>query len=597
MPVSDDLPPAHDGGVTDEAHRRQAVDAAAEQPPRLADGIELIGEYEDSGFKEAPYIARRADGQVIQMAELLYLVAEEIDGRKGYDEIGRNVSERFGRGLDAEMTKMLVEEKLLPLGVVTLPGQESPELKKVDPLLALKFRAAVVPESLVNAITKVFKPLFFPPVVLAVLGGLVALDVWLFGFHGVAQSVRQTLYDPLFLLLMLGLVVLSAAFHECGHATACAYGGARPGVMGAGVYIVWPAFYTDVTDAYRLGKGGRLRTDLGGIYFNTIFILATAAAYFATGFEPLLLLIPLQHLEILHQLLPFIRLDGYYVVSDLTGVPDMFARIKPTLKSLLPWRTTEDSVKELKPWVRVAVTFYVLTLVPLLLFFLGMTVMNLPRVFATAYDSFMLTAHKLGHASGAAIAVDVIQLLVLVLVPLGLVLMFVQLGRKAGVGAWRVTEGRPVARTAVVLAAGAVAAFAAYSWFPESVYRPIQPGERGTIVGAAYQFEAVPTGRPALTKEREQQLGGAPLKSKSTGSTEKPAKPQTPTSTTSTTQTTTNGRYGSTTPTTTTSTTSTTTSTEPASTTPTATTPTTTTPTTTTATTPTPTPTATTTTP
>ena len=138
--------------------------------------------------------------------------------------------------------------------------------------------------------------------------------------------------------MLLGLVVLSAAFHECGHATACRYGGARPGVMGVGIYIVWPAFYTDVTDAYRLDKKGRLRTDLGGVYFNAIFILLTAGAYFLTGFEPLLLIIPLQHLEILHQFLPFIRLDGYYIVSDLTGVPDMFARIKPALKSLCPGR-------------------------------------------------------------------------------------------------------------------------------------------------------------------------------------------------------------------------------------------------------------------
>src|SRR5919202_1216898 len=33
-------------------------------PPKLADGIDLIGRYEDSGFREAPYLARRADGQV-----------------------------------------------------------------------------------------------------------------------------------------------------------------------------------------------------------------------------------------------------------------------------------------------------------------------------------------------------------------------------------------------------------------------------------------------------------------------------------------------------------------------------------------------------
>src|SRR5918912_1151231 len=55
-------------------------------PPKLAPGIELVGEFEGSGFKEAPYIVRRADGQVVQLPRLLYLVAESIDGQRGYEE-------------------------------------------------------------------------------------------------------------------------------------------------------------------------------------------------------------------------------------------------------------------------------------------------------------------------------------------------------------------------------------------------------------------------------------------------------------------------------------------------------------------------------
>src|SRR4051812_20351983 len=382
MPADDHAPPSS---------------GAPTEKPKVAEGIELIGKYEGSGFKEAPYIARRADGQVIQLAPLLYLIAELSDGTRTNEEIAAAASEAIKRGVSADNVRQLVEERLRPLGVLAGPDGSSPELKKVDPLLALKFRAALVPEGLVNAITTGFKPLFFPPVVVAVLAGLVALDVWLFAFHGVAQSLRDVLYSPVLLMMMLGLVILSAAFHECGHATACAYGGARPGVMGAGLYIVWPAFYTDVTDAYRLGKGGRLRTDLGGVYFNTIFILATAAAYFATGYEPLLLIIPLQHIEILHQFLPFIRLDGYYIVSDLTGVPDMFSRIKPTLASLLPWRKASDRVTELKTWVRTAVTAYVLTVVPLLLAMFGLMLFNAPRIFATAWDSFFVQYHKVHH--------------------------------------------------------------------------------------------------------------------------------------------------------------------------------------------------------
>src|SRR5437868_9413846 len=68
--------------------------------PRLADGVELIGKYEGSGFKDPPYLARRADGQVVQLPELLFLVLEQVDGRTGYDEIAERVSEAFGRGLE-----------------------------------------------------------------------------------------------------------------------------------------------------------------------------------------------------------------------------------------------------------------------------------------------------------------------------------------------------------------------------------------------------------------------------------------------------------------------------------------------------------------
>ena len=388
-------------------------------------------------------------------------------------------------------------------------------MQKLDPLLALKFRAALVPERVVNTITTVFKPLFLPPVVLAALAGLVVLDVWLFASHGIAQSMRQVLYSPALLMVMLGLVVVSAAFHECGHATACAYGGARPGVMGAGIYIVWPAFYTDVTDAYRLGKGGRLRTDVGGIYFNVVFMLALVGVYFATGWEPLLLFIPFQHLEILHQLLPFIRLDGYYIVSDLTGVPDMFARIKPTLASLIPWKKTSDRVSELKPWVRGVVTLYVMSVVPLLLFMFGMMLINAPRIFATAWDSFFVQYHKVqDHLASVTGAFGILQMAILVLPALGVVVTVWRTGHRGTVAVWNRTEGKPAVRGAFVVAVASVAAFFAYIWWPNGEYRPIQKGEKGTLSGAIEQLAYVPSGRPALPEPRQRELGGARFESK-----------------------------------------------------------------------------------
>ena len=161
--------------------------------------------------------------------------------------------------------------------------------------------------------------------------------------EGVAPATAQAFDKPELLLLILGLTVASAAFHEIGHAAACRYGGGKPGGMGAGIYVVWPAFYTDVTDAYRLPRRSRLRTDLGGIYFNAVVAVLALGVWLATGLDVLLLLIGLQMLEIIKNLSPVIRADGYHILSDATGVPDLYAHMGPTLKRLLPWKRNEPS--------------------------------------------------------------------------------------------------------------------------------------------------------------------------------------------------------------------------------------------------------------
>ena len=49
-------------------------------------------------------------------------------------------------------------------------------------------------------------------------------------------------------------------------------------------------------------------------------------------------------LQMLQQLIPVVRFDGYYVLSDLAGVPDLFARVGPVLRSLRPGtRSTRGS--------------------------------------------------------------------------------------------------------------------------------------------------------------------------------------------------------------------------------------------------------------
>ena len=483
--------------------------------PARAPGLEMMGRLEGSGFEQTPYLVRRPDGQVVQLPPMLYGLLEEIDGTRSPSEIGERLSTRAKRGVDADAVCFLVDEKLKPLGLVADPDGSEPDVgPKEDDLLALNMRAKVVPERLTTAITTVFKPLFLPPVVLAVLAAFAAVDVWLFLEHGIAQSIRSVLYQPILLLGLFGGMVVATMFHEIGHASALRYGGGRPGGMGVGVYVVWPVMYSDVTDSYRLSRAGRLRTDLGGVYFNAIFALAVAGAYALTGYEPVLLLIVLQNFAILQQLLPLGRLDGYLVLSDLTGVPDLLNRMGPILRSAIPGRETDPQVNDLKPWVRRVATAYVVLLVPVLLAVVVLMALHAPRLFATAWDSLGIQIDKvrIGFGHGGSLTTGlagVLQAAALVLPCLGAAATFFRLGKRSTAAAGRWAEGDPAREGLVISAVVVTAAFLLVTWWPNGEYRPIQRGERGTLQAGFRSVSELPSGRAALSETRVAELDGA----------------------------------------------------------------------------------------
>jgi putative peptide zinc metalloprotease protein len=354
--------------------------------PRLADGVELVGEYQGSGYVEPRYLARRPDGQVVQLSRLLYLLVGEMDGHRDGPALAERVSARLGKRVSPDQIAFLVDQRLRPTGLLASREPGLPA-RPAQPVLALMTRAALVPQRIVEPLARALSPLFRTPLVIGVIAGLLTVDLWISYGVGVADGVQQTVREPATMALVFVLIVLSGAFHELGHAAACHYGGARPGAVGAGLYIMWPVFYSDITDAYRLSRRGRLRTDLGGLYFNAIVVLGVGAAYGLSGFGPLVVFIALQQLQMLTQFMPWVRLDGYYVVSDLAGVPDLFSRIGPALLGLVPGRAPHPRLSELTTRARWIVRGWVFTAVPVLLGALALLALAGPGLARTAWES------------------------------------------------------------------------------------------------------------------------------------------------------------------------------------------------------------------
>jgi putative peptide zinc metalloprotease protein len=350
--------------------------------PGLADGVRLLGPYQGSGYRDERYLVERGDGQTIMLTRLLYVTATHIATQRDRQQAAEEISAELGKRLNPEALAYVIDTKLRPLGIVAAEDDSAVgPAQKSQQLLDLSMRSTLAPPRLVRGIARMFAPLFFPPVVVTVLVSLTVMDWWLFARWGIHPAMLQMINQPPLMLLVMALMVISLCFHECGHAAGCRYSGAQPGAIGAALYLFMPAFYTNVNDVYRLGRAGRLRTDLGGVYFNAIFAVLAAVGYRMTGFAPLALVVLFSHTEIFQQLLPVVRLDGYLILGDLVGVPNLAALIRPVLAHLLPGRRHHNSrAAALRPSARAAVTAWVLLIVPALLICQILLITRLPAI-------------------------------------------------------------------------------------------------------------------------------------------------------------------------------------------------------------------------
>jgi hypothetical protein len=164
----------------------------------------------------------------------------------------------------------------------------------------------------------------------------------------------------------------------------------------------------------------------------------------------------------------------------------------------------------------------------------GFMIINAPRIFASAWDSFLVHYDKTRDAfEGGSALTGVVsggQMVMLALPAVGIAYSSSRAGSQAVAGGWRWSQGSAIRRLSVVSATAALIALVGFLWWPNGEYKPIQRNERGTVSGAIAQFSSIGSGRPALTPEREEELGGAP----SRRDEQAPAPEEEPTSTTPT---------------------------------------------------------------
>lgn len=246
----------------------------------------------------------------------------------------------FGEEELQELTEFLLSEKLLDH-----KGQQDAErLAKHEAALRKPWHEQLIHKYLFFRI-----PLWNPqhfldrtgPAVSRWLRPALFKTIFVFGLIGLYFAARQ--WDSFvstflyfftlqgFAFYALSLVVLKI-LHELGHAYAARHFGARIPVIGLAFLVMFPILYTDTTDVWRIqARRSRTLINSAGIIVELCVaalslllwaflpdgIFRSIAFFAATTSWAMSLFVNLN---------PWMRFDGYYIISDLLGVENLQKR-------------------------------------------------------------------------------------------------------------------------------------------------------------------------------------------------------------------------------------------------------------------------------
>ncbi|MEM1228166.1 MAG: site-2 protease family protein [Planctomycetota bacterium] len=234
-------------------------------------------------------------------------------------------------------------------------------LKTLSSLISFRFPLAYAGVS-ADRVLALVRPMLSPYglVVGLTIIGISLIMAWSNSAELTAELKR--LFSSRLWMMLLVVWAVMKVVHEMGHAVAARYHDVRVGKTGIMFFMLAPLAYVDVTAAWVLHRRWpRIQIALSGVYFE---LLVASLAIWLWKWLPVGLA---QHLAaqiffvagpatLLVNANPLLRLDGYYVLSDLLDIPNLRGQGRQLLSRWLHrrWFLIEKSDAPLTGWRRPA---------------------------------------------------------------------------------------------------------------------------------------------------------------------------------------------------------------------------------------------------
>lgn len=194
--------------------------------------------------------------------------------------------------------------------------------------------------------------LLFTPAARVAWAGLAfgALAVVVSNIEIIVLEATPLLQWPAFFVL-LPVLLFVTVLHEFGHGLACRHSGGEVHEMGFLLIFFQPALYCDISDAWMLDRRSRLWSIAGGLWVQLAVWSVAVLVWRVTAPETLihaaaLLVVAVAGVGGLLNIIPFIKLDGYFFLSDWLEIPNLrprsFAHLRRSILRALGAEETGD---------------------------------------------------------------------------------------------------------------------------------------------------------------------------------------------------------------------------------------------------------------
>jgi putative peptide zinc metalloprotease protein len=273
-------------------------------------------------------------GKFFRFGELEQFIADQLDGETPLDMVRQRTEEAFRATLPAQTLTAFI--KSLEKGGL-LETEETTERGKARAGRPGRIRGSLLylrfpffdPDRLFNRLVHRLRFCFTPQfLVLSAALILLATGTTIVQWSDVSQDLARLYHlSAIPLFLVVSFVVASA--HEFAHGLTCKRFGGEVHELGFLLIYFTPAFYTNVSDAWLFPeKAKRLWVGFAGPYFELFLWALATLAWRLTDVETTvnyvaLMVMTLSGIKTLFNLNPFIKLDGYYLLSDYLELPNL----------------------------------------------------------------------------------------------------------------------------------------------------------------------------------------------------------------------------------------------------------------------------------